>query len=82
MKAFRFSLIIEKKAVRKFVERKLAYPIYHTCTYTLEEANNFRSVFFNLFSTAFKRQKSLIFNQSYYLNNVECLVVDKAFIFI
>lgn len=61
-------------------KEKLAYPIYHT--YTLEEANNFRSVFLNFFSTAFKRQKSLIFNKSYYFNNVECLVVDKAFIFI
>lgn len=63
-------------------KEKLAYPFYHTCTYTLEEANNFRSVFLNLFSTAFKRQKSLTFNKSYYFNNVECLVVDKAFIFI
>lgn len=61
-------------------KEKLAYPIYHT--YTLEEAKNFKSVFLNLFSTTFKRQKSLIFNKSCYFNNVECLVVDKAFIFI
>lgn len=61
-------------------KEKLAYPIYHT--YTLEEAKKFKSVFLNLFSTTFKRQKSLIFNKSYYFNNVECLVVDKAFIFI
>lgn len=61
-------------------KEKLAYPIYHT--YTLEEAKKFKSVFLNLFSTTFKRQKSLIFNKTYYFNNVECLVVDKAFIFI
>lgn len=61
-------------------KEKLAYPIYHT--YTLEEAKKFKSVFLNLFSTTFKRQKSLIFNKSCYFNNVECLVVDKAFIFI
>lgn len=62
-------------------KEKPAYPIYHT--YTLEEAKkNFRSVFLNLFSKAFKRQKSLIFNKSYCFDNAECLVVDKAFIFI